>query len=504
MTRGLGFDTEKYLRAQKRGIEARLKKFSGRLYLEFGGKLMADWHAVRTLPGYEADAKLKLLKSLGKNLGILYCISAKQLVEGKIRGDWGLSYGSASIKALEELEKNGLSVLGVVINRFEGEVEAINFERRLRQRGVSVFKRREINGYPNDLGRILSKNGYGADDYIEIDKPLVVVWGAGPGSGKLSTCLGQIYNDSKRGIDSGYAKFETFPVWDLPLEHPVNIAYEAATADLGDYNLIDSFHLKKYKIKAVNYNRDIDAFPILSTIFKQITKKTNFSRSYGSPTDMGVNLLRKGMVNDKVIREASKREINFYLFRYREEYKKGLVDKKILERMVDIMDRSGVNETFLPTISAARETREEAVEQKGKGEGGITCGAALELPNGKIITGKNSPLLHAEAAVVLNAIKVLAGVPDSVELISPEVLKRIGVLKGELGEKSKSLECSEAVLALAVSSQLNPSARKVEKYLKKLRGCFMHTTHDPASADKSLFRKVGIWISTDGEVEKIR
>lgn len=498
----LGFKTEKYLKAQKKAIEERLSKFSGRLYLEFGGKLLGDFHATRTLPGYEPNAKLMLLKSLKKNLGILYCISAKQLSSGKVRGDFGIGYDLATLKALEELKKNNLSVLGVVINRYAGETEAKNFERMIKNLGIPVYKRKEIEGYPGNLDLILSDHGYGADDYVKTDKSLVIVWGAGPGAGKLSTCLGQIYLDEKHGINSGYAKFETFPVWDLPLDHPVNIAYEAATADLGDFNLIDPFHLKAHKKQAVNYNRDVEAFPIIKTTFEKILSKNNFSRTYCSPTDMGFNVLKKGIINDAVVSEAAKREINFYLFRYRQELKKGLVGKEVLDRMDNIMKKVGITEEYLPTVSFARKSKEMAKTQNNKGERGIYCGAAIELKDGSIITGKNSPLLHAEAAMILNAVKTLAKISDDLALISPDVIKQINKLKDQIGEVSHSLDCSEALLALAVSTHFNPLALKAQSFLSELRGCFMHTTHKLSSADEGIFRKLGIWVSTDGLVEK--
>jgi len=501
--RKLGFETKKYLLVQKKAIKERLAKFSDRLYLEFGGKLLDDFHAARTLPGYDPNTKLLLLKSLKKDLGILYCISAKQLANNKIRGDWGVGYDLATIKILDDLESYGLPLIGVVINRFEGEVAAKNFEQRLKRMGVKVYKRREIKDYPNNLSLILSKEGYGGDDYIKVDKPLVVIWGAGPGAGKLSTCLGQIYNDQRRGIDSGYAKFETFPIWNLPLEHPVNVAYEASTADLGDFNVIDAFHYQAYKKVAVNYNRDVDSFPILKAIFKKITKTGNFSRTYNSPTDMGFNVLKQGIVDDALVCEAAKKEINFYLFRYREEYKKGLVSEETLERMNMIMHRAGVSEDYLPTVSAARKAREEAKKKKGKGERGIFCGAAIELSDGKVVAGKNSPLLYAEAAAVLNAVKILAKITDDFDLISPLVIKQINKLKERIGETSYSLNCSEALLALAISAQANPLAQRAQQFLTNLKGCFLHTTHQPAGADESVFRKLGIWVSTDGKVEKV-
>jgi len=500
----IGFDTKKYLLAQKKAIKERLSKFSDRLYLEFGGKLMDDFHASRTLPGYDPNAKVLLLKSLNRDLEILYCVSAKQLANGKIRGDWGMGYDLVTIKALEDLDNFGLPLLGVVINRFEGESEAKILEKRLKRMGVRVFKRYEIDGYPNDIGNILSSRGYGYDDYIKTKKPLIVVWGAGPGSGKLSTCLGQIYQDAKHGLNSGYAKFETFPVWNLPLDHPVNIAYEAATADLGDFNLIDPFHLQAYKKVAVNYNRDVEAFPIIKTIFEKILSQENFSRCYRSPTDMGFNVLEEGIIDDNMICEAAKKEAVFYLFRYRQEYKKGLVDKDTLHRMDIILNRLGVDENFFKVVPAARKAREQARRQENKGERGVYCGAAIELSNGKIITGKNSPLLHAEAAAILNAIKVLGKIPDDLDLISQPVIEQINRLKKQIHERSQSLNCSETLLALAVSAQVNPLAQKAQRFLNDLRGCFMHTTHALSPADESIFRKLGIWVSTDRETAKIK
>lgn len=498
MMKKVGFDTETYLKAQKIAVEKRLEKFSGRLYLEFGGKLMDDFHASRTLLGYDPNAKLALLKSLKRTMGVIYCISAKQLADGKLRGDWGLGYDEATIKAISGLMEEGLEVEGVAINRYEGEREADVFERRLGQMGIKVFKRREIRGYPKKIREILSERGFGADEYLAPKNKLVVVWGAGPGSGKLSTCLGQIYHEEKMGLNSGYAKFETFPVWDLPLEHPVNIAYEAATADLGDYNVIDTFHKKSYGVSAVNYNRDVDSFPIMKSIFERLMKKGNFARSYRSPTDMGFNRLSSGIVNDEILKEAAKKEINFYVFRYREEYRKGLVDKDTLERMGKILDKVGIDEEYLRVVGGARAARAEAKKRKDKGSMGIFCGAAIELADGRVICGKNSSLLHAEAAAVLNAVKELAGIDDRFELISPSVIKEVNLLNKRLGDKSCSLDCSEMMLAWAISARDNPLARKALSYLGKLKNCFIHTTHTPSAADRNIFRKLVMWLSTDG------
>jgi len=495
-----GFSTEKYLKIQKKAIEERLSKFSGRLYLEFGGKLLDDYHAVRTLPGYEANAKLRLLKSLNRDLGVIYCVSAKQLANGKIRGDYGIGYDLATIKALEDLKQEGLTLEGVAINRYEGEKEVEKFIRKLEQLGVRYFIRKEIKGYPSDLNLIVSDKGYGADEYLPVSKKLIVVWGPGPGSGKLSTCLGQIYHEVKKGLNSGYAKFETFPVWDLPLNHPINVAYEASTADLGDFNLVDPFHKKAYKTEAINYNRDVEAFPIIREIFQRIFGQNNFSRSYQSPTDMGFNMLAKGIVDDKVVSEAAKKEINFYLFRYREEYKRGLVDGDTLERMKKIMKKVGIEEDFLPAVRAARLARNKAKKEEGKGCGGVFCGAAIELKSGEVVYGKNSPLLYAEAAMILNAIKKVAKIDDEYELVSASIIKRINDLNGELGDVTTSLNIVETAIALAVSARDNPLAKRAMEKLDELRGCFIHTTHRLSPADAVFLRKLGVWVSTDGEV----
>ncbi|MFH1780995.1 MAG: DUF1846 domain-containing protein [Patescibacteria group bacterium] len=493
-----GFSTKKYLDAQAEAIKERFSKFPGRLYLEFGGKLIDDFHATRTLPGYEPNAKVSLLLSLKKNLEIIYCISAKQLQQRKIRGDLNLPYNQATLKALTDLKGFNLPLLCVVINRYNGETEADIFKKRLERMGIKVYLRHEIKNYPNNLSNILGKNGYGKDPYIKTTKPLVVVWGAGPGSGKLSTCLGQIYLDQKKGLNSGYAKFETFPVWDLPLNHPINWAYEAATADLGDYNLIDPFHKKYHKKIAVNYNRDVEAFPIIEKLIKQMIPKNNFMHQYYSPTDMGVNQIAKGIIDDKILCEAAKKEIVFFLFRYRNEYNRGLVDKEVITRMEKLMKKLKLTENSLKTVPAARKACQIAKTQKNKGEGKICCGSAIELHNGEIITGKNSPLLYSEASAILNAIKSITEIPDSYELISKQIIKKINSQKQLLGENSNSLTTAEALLALAVSSITNPLAKKAQTALQQLENCYFHSTHHLSLDDEAIFRKLGIWVTTDG------
>lgn len=496
MRKTIGFDTEKYLQAQEKAIRKRLNQ-ADKLFLEFGGKLLFDGHAARVLPGYEPTAKLILLQRLKKDLEILMCVSAKELQKGKIHGDINLNYEEFTLKILGELKVYRLPVVAVVINRFEEEPAALEFEKRLKRLGLKTYKRKEIAGYPTNTEFIISQKGYGADPYIKTSKSIVLVTAPSPNSGKLSTCLGQLYHEHQRRCHASYAKFETFPVWNLPLKHPVNIAYEAATADLGDFNLIDPFHLETYGKTAINYNRDVEAFPILQKILKKIVKK----EIYQSPTDMGVNCISQGIIDDQLVQKAARQEIIFRFFRYQTEVKKGLKGKKALRRTEALMKELGLKPEDRKTVPAARKAFHQAQKQRGKGEKGTYCGAAIELANGQIITGKNSPLLHAEAAAVLNAIKILAGIPDKIHLLSPEIITGVNRVKQKiLKEKSESLNLSEVLIALSMASTTNPTANQALKCLTQLRGCQMHTTHIPARGDESAFRKLGLWITTDAKV----
>lgn len=497
----IGFDNQRYLRLQEKAIKERLSRFKDKLYLEVGGKLYDDFHAARTLPGYDPDTKLLLLEKLKKELEIIFCISAKQLSSGKVRGDWGISYDLAAMVGLEKLKNLGFLIRAVVINRLDGEKEAEVFKKRLQRKDYQVCFRYEIKEYPENLDLVLGEEGYARDDYVKTKRPVVLVWGTGPGSGKFSTCLGQIYHDQKRGLDSGYAKFETFPIWNLPLEHPVNLAYEASTADLGDFNLVDPYHLSAYRKVAINYNRDVESFPILMALIRKFAQKKNFMIGYRSPTDMGVNRTKEGIVDGKTVFGAAKREIIFYLFRYRQEYLRGIVDKKTLDKMDLLLKKAKIAETDLPPVLRARRARKEAQQDKSKGEEGVYCGAALELRSGKIITGKNSPLLRAEAACVLNAIKTLAGIPDSIDLLSPQVIESFKEIKGKvLREDSESLEVNEVLVALAISGPTNPTVKKALERLSELKDGYLHTTHLLSPGDEAFFRKLGVWVSTDGGI----
>ncbi len=491
----LGFDTNKYLEAQTTEILNRVKKFDKRLYLEFGGKLCYDFHASRVLPGYEPDTKIKLFKKLNRDMEIIYCVSAKDIQRGKMRGDFGLPYDQQTLKDIADMKDMGLKVSCVAITLYNGESLADRFKRYLENLGIKVYVFTEIKGYPNDLDLVVSDKGYGKQPYIRTEKSLVVITGAGGGSGKMSLCLSQMYHDHKKGINSGFAKFETFPIWNLPINHPVNIAYEAATADLGDYNMVDPFHKNRYGITAINYNRDIENFELMKNILNRILGDGNMP--YNSPTDMGVNKAKVGIIDDKVCREAGKQEIIRRYFRYKEELMMGVESKETVERMEKIMEKVGLKPEDRKVVIPARKASEEA-KKKGKGNKGVFCGAAIELPNKKIVTGKNSPLLHASSAAVLNAIKVLAGIPDDIHLIQPNVLKSIERLKTKtLGMKSESLNLDETLIALSASSLSNSAAEKAIRKLEKLKDCEMHITHILTNGDRSGLRKIGLNVTTD-------
>ncbi len=497
------FSTKKYLKAEEAAIRKRLAQSEGRLYLEVGGKLLADYHAARTLPGYNPKAKILLLQKLKEDLEIIYCVSAKHLQRGKLRSDFSLTYGNFAIRALEKFDQMGLGNPLVAINRYEGEEEAKSFAKHLSNRGYTTCFRHEIKNYPDNVEKILSKEGFGKDPYIPVRKPIVVVNGPGGNSGKLSTCLGQLYHEREQGKQATYGKLETFPVWNLPLNHPVNVAYEAATADLGDKNAIDPFHLDTYGKRAVNYNRDIEAFPIIKNILNQLFPDKN-NLNYSSPTEMGINKLKEGITNDKKARKAAKQEIIFYYFRYHEGYLQGTEKEETLQRMKTLMVKLNLKEIDRTVVEPARKAAEEAKGQKDKGNQGVYCGAALKLPNGKIITGKNSQLMHAEAAVLLNALKDLAKIPDEIDLIPEEIVKNLTKFKEEtLGETSANLSANEALLALSLGKTTNPLAKKALKQTKKLSGAPLHVTHQLGTGNKNALRNLGIWATTDARPTKI-
>ncbi|MGW8268761.1 MAG: DUF1846 domain-containing protein, partial [Longimicrobiales bacterium] len=413
MPRGTAFDNEKYLAEQAAAIQERVTRFSDKLYLEFGGKLLFDFHASRVLPGFDPNVKMRLLQELSGEAEVILSIYAGDIEKKKMRADFGITYDADAMKLIDDLGERGVPVTAVVVTRYQEQPAAATFKARLENRGIPVFTHRYTKGYPTNVEVVVSEEGYGANPYIETEKPIVVVTGPGPGSGKLATCLSQLYHDHHRGINSGYAKFETFPIWNLPLKHPVNVAYEAATAELKDVNQLDHFHLEAHGEQAVNYNRDLEAFPLLKRIIERITGGESF---YRSPTDMGVNRAGFGIVNDAVARDAGRQEIVRRFFRYSCENAMGLVDRATVERIELLMEEMGVRPESRPVVEPARAAAEEARVRKA-GHNGIYVGAALQLPDGEIVTGSNSPLLHASAALVIRAAKRMAGVPEGTNLL---------------------------------------------------------------------------------------
>ncbi|MFN2299613.1 MAG: DUF1846 domain-containing protein [Anaerolineales bacterium] len=490
----VGFDNEKYLREQTAAILERVRASGNKLYLEFGGKLLFDMHASRVLPGFDPCVKMRLLNNLKDQADIILCIYAGDIERRKVRADFGITYDDDAIKLIDDLAERGVAVTAVVITRFEDQPAAIIFKNKLERRGMRVLTHKVIRGYPTDVEHIVSEAGYGRNDYIETTKPLVVVTAPGPNSGKLSTCLSQLYHENRRGINAGYAKFETFPIWNLPLKHPVNVAYEAATADIQDFNLIDPHHLEAYGKIAVNYNRDVDLFPVVKRILEKITGAKSV---YQSPTDMGVNKAGFGIVDDEAVRAAAKQEVIRRYFRSACEYAMGLGEQETIRREELLMQELGIQvqdrSTVLPARAAAREA-----EQTGKGHKGIFVGAAIKLPDGSIVVGKNSVLMHAASATVLNAIKALAGIPDRMHLLAPNVIDAVGRFKKEtFAAGNASLSLDEALMALAVSATTNPTAQEAVARLKDLRCCEMHLTHLPTSGDEAGLRRLGVNLTSE-------
>ena len=492
-----GFDNERYLQVQAQAIRERVEMFSGKLYLEFGGKLSHDMHASRVLPGYDPNVKIKLLDRLRDLVEIVFCIHAGDIEKGRMRGDFGLTYDMASLRIFDDLEDFGFPVSAVIINRYHGEKEADRFMEFLRSRNIPIYTQPEIQGYPADVEKIVSQDGYGRNPFIETTMPLVIVTGAGPGSGKMATCLSQVYHHFLKGQRSGFAKFETFPIWNLPLKHPVNVAYEAATADLQDKNMVDPFHLAAYNVTAINYNRDVENFSIMKEIVDRIGEGNPALSSCQSPTDMGVNMAREGIVNDEAVQEAAKQEIIRRYFRYSWEVRQGVERKETVSIVEKLMQQVGVKITDRPSVPPARQAAEEAKE-RGKGNRGVFCGAALLLPDGEIITGMNTPLLHAESAVILNAVKKLAHIPDEIDLLPESLIVNIGTLKKDiLGGKAESLDVEEVLIALSISAATNPTSEVCMRKLKELAGCDLHTTHVIGKGDENGLRKLKLNVSTD-------
>ncbi|MFC2076312.1 DUF1846 domain-containing protein [candidate division KSB1 bacterium] len=490
----IGFDNEAYLDQQSAVIMERVQKFHNKLYLEFGGKLLFDFHASRVLPGFDPNVKIKLLHKLKDNAEIILCIYAGDIERKKIRADFGITYDNDALKLIDDLKEWDLNISKVVITRYQGQPAATLFKNKLERRNIQVYTHPFTKGYPTDIDLIVSDEGYGANEYIETDKPLVVITAPGPCSGKLATCLSQLYHDYKKGVKSGYAKFETFPIWNMPLKHPVNIAYEAATADIGDYNQIDSFHLEAYDKQAVNYNRDVEVFPILKMILQRITGEQPI---YKSPTDMGVNMAGNAIIDDEAVREAAKQELIRRYFRYSCEYLMGFIERDTIERVEVLMNELEVKPADRNVVEIARKAAVDA-ERTGKGNEGIYCGAAIELDDGSIVTGKNSPLMHAASSLVLNAVKNIADIPEDMHLLSPNILESVGKMKKEiLNKNSVSLDLEETLIVLSIAAHSNPIAETVLEKLKELRDCQVHLTHMPTPGDETGLRRLGLNVTSD-------
>ncbi len=494
MINKIGFDSEKYIREQTEYILDRVKNTNGRLYIECGGKLLHDKHASRVLPGFDENNKMKVFKALKEHLDIIICIYAGDIEQRKMRGDYGISYDADVVKTIRDFAEYGLVCNKVVITRFENQASAIQFKRKLELSGINVYTHQSTPGYPADIDMVVSDEGYGKNEYIPVEAPVVVVTAPGPGSGKLATCLNQMYHEAKRGGKPSYAKLETFPIWNLPLNHPVNIAYEAATVDIGDVNLIDHFHHDAYGVITVNYSRDLEAYPLLKRILEKITGEC----VYKSPTDMGVNRCGFGITDDEVCRYAANQEIIRRVFNTKCDYLMGTASKEVYLRAIKILEKAGLNETDRPVVIPARDALKKAIEEhKGKDDGTV-CAASLELRDGRIVTAHNSNLLHAGAALILNAIKTVLNIDKEVDLIHNNVIESITMVKRDvLMGKGVSLNVDEILIALAISSIYNSVSAKACKALLELKNTEVHFTHIPSPGDIDGMRKLGINYTSD-------
>ncbi|MDK2564849.1 DUF1846 domain-containing protein [Romboutsia sedimentorum] len=490
----IGFDHKRYLEEQSKYILERVNNFD-KLYLEFGGKLMGDLHAKRVLPGFDENAKIKVLQHIKEKVEVVICVYAGDIERNKIRGDFGITYDMEVLRLIDDLRKYELDVNSVVITRFEGQPATTVFINKLERRGIKVYKHAPTKGYPTDVDTIVSDKGYGENPYIETTKPIVVVTAPGPNSGKLGTCLSQLYHENKLGNAVGYSKFETFPVWNVPLKHPLNIAYEAATVDLKDVNMIDSFHLEKYGKMSVNYNRDLELFPVVKKIIEKITGKESI---YQSPTDMGVNRVGYGITDDEVVAEASRQEIIRRYFKTACEYKKGQVDKGAYDRIKMIMEGLNLKPEDRTVVMPSRNYSSKLKETAQKND---ACPVvAIELTDGTMLTGKGSDLMNATAAATLNAIKHLAKIDDELHLISPAILEPIVNLKTKtLGSRTPELSCEEVLTALSICGVTNPTAQAVIDKLPLLKGAQAHSNTILSKNDEQTFRELGIDVTSDPE-----
>ena len=475
----IGFDNDKYLLMQSEHIKERIAGFGGKLYLEFGGKLFDDYHASRVLPGFEPDSKLKMLLQLKEQVEVVIVINSSDIEKNKQRSDLGITYDIDVLRLIECFRNIGLYVGSVVLTRFNGQVSAIAFQKRLEQLGIPVYKHYSIDGYPSDVSKIVSDEGYGKNEYIKTTKELVVVTAPGPGSGKMATCLSQLYHEHKKGIQSGYAKFETFPIWNLPLTHPVNLAYEAATADLNDVNMIDPFHLEAYGTTTVNYNRDVEIFPVVNAMLEKILGEC----PYKSPTDMGVNMAGNCIVDDEITSCASKQEIIRRYYTALCDQKKGKVDESVILKLELLMKKAGVTTEDRMVVDGALK----------KAQATNAPAVALQLHNGTIITGKTSSLLGASAALMLNALKTLAGIDDKIHLISPAIIEPIQRLKtNHFGNRNPRLHIDEVLIALSICAPTDKNAELAMAQITKLRGCEVHSSVMLSSTDAKTFKRLGL------------
>ena len=480
----IGFDNEQYLKMQSEHIRQRISTFGDKLYLEFGGKLFDDYHASRVLPGFAPDSKLRMLLQLADQAEIIIAISAADIEKNKVRQDLGITYDVDVLRLIQSFQDKGLYVGSVVITQYSGQASADQFKSKLEHMGIRVYRHYPIEGYPSNVSLIVSDQGYGKNDYIETTRPLVIVTAPGPGSGKMATCLSQLYHENKRGIKAGYAKFETFPIWNLPLKHPVNLAYEAATADLNDVNMIDPFHLEAYGKTAVNYNRDVDIFPVLNAIFEGIYGES----PYKSPTDMGVNMAGLCIVDDAVCQEASCQEIirRYYQSLNRLAKEDGSSDE--VYKIELLMKQARITPEMRPVVTPCLERAKKL----------LAPAAAMELEDGSIVTGKTSNLLGASAAVLLNAIKVLGDIPHDKHLIAPSAIEPIQTLKTRyLGSHNPRLHTDEVLIALSMSAATDPVAKKALDQLPKLRGCQVHTSVMLSDVDIKVFHKLGVELTSE-------
>ena len=475
----LGFDNDKYLDMQSKHIKERIAQFGGKLYLEFGGKLFDDYHASRVLPGFKPDSKITMLKQLKDQTEIVIAIKAGDIEKNKVRGDIGITYDMDVLRLIDAFTGNGLYVGSVVLTQFQEQPATLAYERKLKSLGLKVYRHYRIPGYPSNIPMIVSDEGYGKNDYIETTRPLVVVTAPGPGSGKMATCLSQLYHEQKRGVNAGYAKFETFPIWNLPLNHPVNLAYEAATADLNDVNMIDPFHLEAYGKTVVNYNRDVEVFPVLKAMFEKISGKS----PYQSPTDMGVNMAGYCIVDDEATKKAANQEIIRRYYSALCDKRKGDAADLAIAKIELLMEKAGITIADRLVVKAANIRAEET--------GGPA--AAMELPDGTLITGKTSALLGASSALILNALKKLAGIADESKLISPQIIEPIMDLKlKHLGNRNPLLHIDEILIALAIEALTNENAKKAYEKLDELKGLEVHSSVILSQVDVGVFKKLGV------------